>query len=453
MKNLFGTDGIRGITGKPPLTQADALKIGRAAGCVLKQNRKAKSPQRVVIVRDTRASGLFLVQKLAQGLREEGIDVFDAGILCTPAVAFLVRAHRLQSGVVVSASHNPPEFNGIKFFNHEGRKWPDSWEQAIEKIFFSSSRSKKGKSRNSTQGKLIQAKSFGEDYKVFLTKTLPSHFNLSGFRIATDSSNGANSFVAQEVLAHFGAKVFPLGNKPTGQNINVNCGSQHTAKLGQAVRKNRCHVGIAFDGDGDRVIFTDHKGHEIDGDFIMGLLAKWWKKNKKLKNKKVVLTVMSNLGLRVGLARLGIKTIETQVGDRYVSEAMLAHRANLGGEQSGHIILGDYLPSGDGLLTALHVLCVLKESKKSLSSMAGWMSKFPQVLLNVPVKEKKPIPQLNGVQTKIKQIEKILGAHGRVLVRYSGTEPLLRIMLEGPDKKKIEQYAHEIKKEVLSSSH
>lgn len=439
MGKLFGTDGIRGEAGHSPLSPADVRRIGNAAGRVLRSHFGA-GDIRIVVVRDTRASGPSIFKSLAQGLREEGVHVYDAGVLCTPAVAHLVRVHKFNSGAVISASHNPPEFNGVKFFSAHGRKWPDEWEEHVEKMFFSGMPKKKSKAA----GQLIAAESLAEDYKSFLIESLGRGAILKGLCIAVDCANGANAQNATEVLGRLGAQVFAINDRPTGKNINVNCGSQHTGGLAKLVRAKHCDAGVAFDGDGDRVIFVDEKGRELDGDYLIALLAKDLKSKRRLKNNAVVITVMANLGLRQALSRLGLKMITTPVGDRHVSQAMKTHQASLGGEQSGHIILGDYLPTGDGLLTALHVLTVLKESKKPFSHLTSWIKKFPQVLMNVRVKERKPLKSLDGVSTHIESLEKILGSSGRVLVRYSGTEPLLRIMLEGPNEKRLNDYATSI---------
>ena len=446
IKKLFGTDGIRGVAGKPPLTKEDVIRIGQAAGLVLKRHHP-KEAIRVLIVRDTRESGLRLVTALSRGLQDLGIDVYDAGILCTPSVAYLVQAHRFQSGVVVSASHNPPEFNGIKFFTNQGRKWPDAWERSVETLF-----SKKGKlQKASIRGKQIKADQMADDYEKFLISTLPRPLDLRKMKLAVDCSHGANTELAPKILKNLGAQLIVMGNKPNGRNINVRCGSQETKALARLVRAKKCLIGIAFDGDGDRVMFVDEKGNLIDGDFIIGLFARHLKEQKRLKKNRAVITVMSNLGLKVALSQIGIRPIETPVGDRFVSEAMRKNDSILGGEQSGHIILGSYLPSGDGLLTALHVLFILSSAKKPFSKLVGWMKKFPQTLVNVPIKEKVPIRELNGVQNKIKLIEDSLGDKGRVLVRYSGTEPVLRIMIEGPDKSQIDKYASELVAEVKST--
>lgn len=440
MGRLFGTDGIRGEAGRSPLTPNDVHNIGRAAGRVLKTKIKSSSI-RVVVVRDTRASGPSLFKNLSDGLREEGVDVYDAGVLCTPAVALLVKTHKFHSGVVISASHNPPEFNGVKFFSAQSRKWPDEWEDEVEKIIFSGKLKRK---HGPLRGQLVPAESLANDYESFLLETLRGRADLSGLRLAVDCANGANSKTAPAVLSGLGAEVTRINAQPTGRNINVNCGSQHTQALSKVVKAKRCHAGVAFDGDGDRVVFVDEKGRELDGDFLIALLAKDLKKRKQLRKSTVVATVMANIGFRKALSRLGLRILTTAVGDRHVSEAMRKHGAVLGGEQSGHIILGEYLPTGDGLLTALHVLAALKESGRPLSYMTKFVKKFPQVLLNVRVKERVPLESLDGVSSRIKAVEKTLGSNGRALVRYSGTEPLLRIMLEGPNLKKLNEYAGSI---------
>jgi phosphoglucosamine mutase len=437
MAKLFGTDGIRGEAGRFPLTPADVYVIGRAAGRVLKQ-KYPKTQVRVLVVRDTRGSGPGLLKNLSDGLRTEGIDVYDGGVLCTPSVALLVRTHKFHSGVVISASHNPPSSNGIKFFSAQARKWPDEWEEAVESLVASGKISRRpGK----PTGRYVKAEALMEDYEEFLVESLSDQADLSGLKIAVDCSHGANHHTAPAVLKRLGATVYAIGVEPNGKNINVNCGSQHTEKLSKLVRSKRCHAGVAFDGDGDRVIFVDEKGTELDGDYIIALLAREFKRNGVLRHHKAVITVMANVGLRKALSKIGVKMVTTPVGDRYVSQAMKKHRAVLGGEQSGHIILGRYLPTGDGLLTALHTLALLKRNRRPLSQLAGWMKKFPQVLLNLPVKERRPLETLDGVNAQIKSVEKTLGSNGRVLVRYSGTEPLLRIMLEGPDKTQLRRYA------------
>jgi phosphoglucosamine mutase len=445
MRHLFGTDGIRGIAGRTPLAPKDVTLIGRAAGRVMRKKFPDETP-RIIIVRDTRVSGPQIFKHLSDGLRAEGVDVYNTGVLCTPSVAHLVRAHRFHSGAVISASHNPPEFNGIKFFTGQARKWPNEWELEVEQLF------EKGiAGAPKLTGQLVEAGMLADDYKQFVLASLPAGIRFDQLRIAVDCANGANYVTAPSVLEELGARLYKFGVNPTGKNINVKCGSQHTEALSRLVKKNRCHVGVAFDGDGDRVIFVDEKGRTIDGDYVLALLSRRFKQKGLLKNNKTVITVMANLGLRKALAKLGVKSVVTPVGDRHVSQAMKMHKSVLGGEQSGHIILGEHLPTGDGLLTAVHVLAALVEDRKPFSKMVGWMEKFPQVLLNVTVKERVPLEKLPDVQKEIKSAEKILGEDGRVLVRYSGTEPLLRIMLEGPNKSMLEKFAANIATAVKKS--
>ncbi len=447
MKRLFGTDGIRGVAGRPPLTASEVRAIGRAAGRVLR-SKGDRGDQRMLAVRDTRESGRGLIQSLSEGLRETGVHVFDGGVISTPAAAFLVREHRFDSGVVISASHNPPEFNGIKFFTHAGRKWPDEWERLVEKLF--SARHSRVRRGDGRRGELVDASSLRSDYEDFLAETIQGA-DFSGLRVALDCSHGANAEVAPRLFRRLGATTHVIGASPNGKNINVGCGSQHPERLARLGKEKRCHLGIAFDGDGDRVILVEERGAVVDGDGAIALLAKRFKDQKRLKKSSVVITVMANLGLKKALSRLGIRAVQVQVGDRYVSAAMQKHGIVLGGEQSGHIILGEYLPTGDGLLTSLHVAAAMKESGKPLSALVGGMKKYPQVLLNVPVKEKVPLDELDSVPAKIEKIERALGSEGRVLVRYSGTEPLLRIMLEGPDKAEIERHAKEIANAVRNA--
>lgn len=444
MKKLFGTDGIRGLAGKPPLTPADVRLLGEAAGTVLRQHAAKRKTPRVFIVRDTRLSGRKIAENLSRGLRARGLHVYNGGVLSTPAAAYLVQAHKFDAAAVISASHNPPEFNGIKFFTPHGRKWPDAWEESVESYVHKN----KANAGPSKTGRLVDAEDLGEDYEAFLISTLPAKTRFDGLKIGLDCSNGATHKSAPAVFRWLGARVYLFGADPTGTNINRGCGSQQTGALSRMVVKNRCHFGMAFDGDGDRVIFVNEKGQVLDGDGIVALLARHLKARKRLRKNLAVLTVMANLGLKKALETIGVRIVETPVGDRYVSEAMRKNGAVLGGEQSGHIILGEYLPTGDGLLTGLHLSALIAESGKPLSKLSSWVKKFPQTLLNVRVFEKKPIEQLNGVSKMIDSIKHELGNRGRVLVRYSGTEPLLRIMIEGPEKRTIDRMARNIADEV-----
>lgn len=438
MGRYFGTDGIRGVAGDSPLTKIEVERFGRAAAEVL--HRHSPGAHRVLAVRDTRASGPWLLDALAHGLQQQGVDVYDAGVLATPAVAHLVKAHRFSSGVVISASHNPPQFNGIKFFTGHGTKWPDPWEDEVERRF--DHRCTVFPKR--TPGIRISADVLTKDYDDFLIDTLGPGFDFKGLRLAVDCANGATVNTAPDVFQTLGARVVALSIRPNGRNINVKCGSQHTALLAKVVKSERCHAGVAFDGDGDRVILVDEHGREVNGDHVIGLLATQFLRDRALPKRMAVITVMANLGLKKYLKKQGVRIVETAVGDRHVSEAMRIHGAVLGGEQSGHVILGRHLPSGDGLLTALHVIAAMKRRGLPLSQLAGAVPQFPQVLKNLLVSKKPALNTLRSLQRAIRSAEDELGSDGRVLVRYSGTEPLLRIMLEGPSQERIRRLADQM---------
>lgn len=439
MSRLFGTDGIRGIAGEMPLTKDFVERLGLAAGDVLSR-RVAGRPRSVFIVRDTRRSGPDLQAALTRGLTSAGFDVKDGGVLPTPSVSVLVPRHRFAAGAVISASHNPAEFNGIKFFGPEGTKLEDDWEVEIENLLTSAevlpAASKKGKASAFPGAK--------KDYLDFLKSTWPSDVTLKNFTLAIDCANGSTSPIAVELFRSLGAKVVVQSNKPDGLNINRNCGALHPESLAKTVRRTKAHLGAAFDGDGDRAIFVDEEGQVRDGDHVLLAGARHLKSQGRLKENLVVVTVMANLGLRRALAALGVDTLETSVGDKYVWQGLKKTGAVLGGEQSGHIIFREFLPSGDGLLTALQVLAVLRQSGQPLSALSSLVVGYPQVLLNVRVKEKKPLDQIDGFSREMERVKKLLGDTGRLLVRYSGTEPLLRIMLEGPSTEQIQGYADEL---------
>ncbi|MFN0117701.1 MAG: phosphoglucosamine mutase [Elusimicrobiota bacterium] len=442
---LFGTDGIRGIAGKSPLSKKDVYYIGLAAGEVLRDHVKKGRPK-ILIARDTRLSGQWIEKMIAKGLQQKGIDVFSVGVISTPGAAHLVRSQKFHSGIVISASHNPPEFNGIKFFNASARKWPDVWEETVESLLFQWHK-KPTPPLKSSKDKLIKVEQLREVYESFLIDTLEG-IKLNGLKIALDCSNGASFLLAPRILGRLGADLHVIHARPNGRNINVGCGSQHTSDLEILVRKEHCHLGIAFDGDADRVIFVDEKGHSLDGDHIIAFLAGHLKESKALVKNKVVITVMANLGLKKALAAQKISCEEVSVGDRFVSMAMQKSGAILGGEQSGHIIMGQYLPTGDGLLTALQVLKYFKKTKLPFSHVSELIKKYPQVLMNLKVKKRVPLNELPAAHSCIKKIESELGSQGRVLVRYSGTEPLLRIMIEGPDKMQLHRYGSEITEKI-----
>jgi len=444
VKKLFGTDGVRGLAGEWPLVPEFVRRLGEAAATVLRRHTPAK---RVLIVRDTRRSGPALLKDLAAGLSAGGFQAMDGGVLPTPSVAALVPRRGFAAGAVISASHNPAEFNGIKFFGHAGTKLPDAWEAEIEALL-----EKGGAARSRPRfeawggaihrgARSVPFRQAAGEYVKFLKSTWPRGLTLKGFRMAVDCANGATGSVAAGVFRSLGAEVDVLSSRPNGMNINKGCGALHPENLAKHVRRRGLHLGAAFDGDGDRAIFVDEEGAVRDGDAVLLAAGRHLKAQNRLKKNTVVVTVMANLGLRKALEALGIRVVETPVGDKYVYEALVRTGAVLGGEQSGHTIFREFLPSGDGLLTALQVAATLRAAGRPFSTLAALAAPYPQVLLNVKVREKKPLETIDGFSRAMKAVEKRLGRNGRVLVRYSGTEPLLRIMLEGPTREEIERDA------------
>ncbi len=439
-KKLFGTDGIRGVANIHPMTTEIAMQLGRAAAYMCK---KGDRRHRIVIGKDTRLSGYMLENALVAGICSMGVDVLLVGPLPTPGIAFITSSMRADAGVVISASHNAYQDNGIKFFSHDGFKLPDETELKMEELIFT----KKIDSLRpiaSEVGKAFRIDDAQGRYIVFLKNSFPKDLDLKGLRIVLDCANGAAYKVAPAVLEELGAEVIRLGVEPNGTNINAGCGSLHPQVISEAVKANRAHLGIALDGDADRVIFVDEFGNEVDGDHIMAICATDMLAKGTLAEKTLVATVMSNMGLDIAVKKAGGKVVKTAVGDRYVVEEMLRHGYNLGGEQSGHMIFLDSNTTGDGMVSALQVLAILQRSGKSLSELAKVMIALPQVLVNVRVKERQDISQVPEVDKAIEDAEQKLDENGRVLIRYSGTEPLLRIMLEGQDKYQITELAHNI---------
>ncbi len=440
MKKLFGTDGVRGVANVYPMTTEMAMQIGRAAAYIFKNDHRR---HRIVIGKDTRLSGYMLENALVAGICSMGVDVLQVGPLPTPGIANITSSMRADAGVVISASHNPFQDNGIKFFSCDGFKLPDETELKMEELIFS----KKIDSLRPTAtevGKAFRIDDAVGRYVVFLKSTFPKELDLTGLKIVLDCANGAAYKVAPAVLEELGAEVIAIGVKPNGSNINAGCGSLHPEVISEAVKEHRADLGIALDGDADRVIFVDESGNEVDGDHIMAICAIDLLKQKKLRKNTVVATVMSNLGLDIAMREAGGKVIKTAVGDRYVVEEMVKGGYNLGGEQSGHMIFLDHNTTGDGVLTALQVLAVMRREEKSLAELAKVMVPLPQVLVNVRVAEKKDIMTIPDVAGLIRDIENKVCDEGRILIRYSGTEPLLRIMLEGRDKGQITSWAREI---------
>jgi phosphoglucosamine mutase len=439
-RKLFGTDGIRGIANVDPMTGEMALQLGRAIAHLFKE---VKGKHRIVVGKDTRLSGYMLETALASGICSMGADVMLVGPLPTPGIAFITTSMRANAGVVISASHNPYYDNGIKIFSHNGFKLPDQMEHQIEELILSNHLHSLRPTANEV-GKAYRIDDAIGRYVVFLKNTFPNDLTLDGLRIALDCANGATYRVAPAVFEELGAEVIPIGVDPDGENINADCGSLHPEVVGRLVLEKGGDIGMALDGDGDRIVFVDRNGKVVDGDHILAICGLQLLSKKRLKKNTLVTTVMSNMGLDRAIKAVGGKVVRTQVGDRYVVEEMVRGDYNLGGEQSGHTIFLEYNTTGDGILTALQVLAIMKQKERPLDELAKVMEPFPQVLCNVKVKEKKDLFESSEIGERIKKIEKSLGHSGRILIRYSGTEPLLRIMVEGEDETKLHQYAQDI---------
>jgi len=425
VEKFFGTDGIRGTVGKPPITADFLLKVGWAVGSVLTEN----GPASVIIGKDTRVSGYLFESALEAGFLSAGVNVGMLGPMPSPAIAYLTKAYGASAGVVISASHNHFQDNGVKFFSSQGIKLSDKTQQAIEKkistpmVSVDSARIGKAFRHDQALGRYIE----------FCKSTFDRICNLSHLTIVVDCANGATYNIAQNVFEELGAKVIMINNQPDGYNINHNCGATDTAHLQQEVLNHEADLGIAFDGDGDRLIMVDHTGEKVDGDELVFIIAKAWKKNGTLKSSTVVGTKMSNLGMREALSGLSIKFIESDVGDRYVMEQMLLNKAILGGEGSGHIICLNKSTSGDGIIAALQVLEVMFKSNKSLYDLKKEMTKYPQVLINVETNGKLDLENHENLNQALSIIKGELADKGRVLIRESGTEPLVRVMVESVD--------------------
>ena len=447
MSRLFGTDGIRGVANEPPLTPDLAYRVGRELVATL-ASRHGGGGVRVVIGRDTRRSGPLLESAMVAGLLSAGADCYAVGVLPTPGIALLTRALQAHGGIVLSASHNPFEDNGIKLFSAEGTKFPDAWEEQIEGRLAGADSAPRA--RGASIGHLIAYDRAEKDYVDFLARCFP--LDLGGVTVVLDCAHGATYRVAPSVFRRLGARVITTSVRPDGTNINADCGALHPGGLCRRLSAAGADVGFAFDGDGDRLISVDHLGEVRDGDYALAIAGRHMAGQGRLKANTVVTTVMANLGLDEALTAAGIRVVKTQVGDRYVHEEMLKLGANLGGEQSGHLLFPDHAPTGDGILSALAVLAVMRETGEKLASLAGCMRKFPQVLVNVQVARKPPIESLAGVTAQIRAFEGELDGSGRILVRYSGTESLARVMIEGADGTRIramaEALASTIRREV-----
>ena len=433
---LFGTDGVRGTAGQYPLDPPTVRRLGAALVRALPHG--TESP-RLLVGRDTRESGTWIEQELAFGASGEGASVTSAGIVPTPAVAYLTRSAGYDAGIVISASHNPFEDNGIKVFSGRGEKFTERVEREVEAIVADTAwTARAGQAVPVSQAPLVSA------YLQHLRDVFPEAGSLRGFTLAIDCANGATTTVAPELFRSLGFDVIVIANEPDGRNINLQCGSTHPDHLARVVVERGGKAGVAFDGDGDRAIFVDERGTIVNGDAVLLMCGQQLQREGRLKGGAVVATVMSNIGLEIALREAGIGLVRCPVGDKYVMEEMLNRGLSLGGEQSGHVIFSDYLFTGDGLCTALNVLRTVLLSGRSLSALAADLTSYPQVLLNVRVREKVDLQTVPAIAAAIARVEDRVSDHGRLLVRYSGTEPLLRVMLEGRHESEIREWAQEI---------
>jgi phosphoglucosamine mutase len=447
-RRLFGTGGVRGVANVHPMTAEMALVLGRALAYLV---RSGPHRHRIVIGKDTRVSGYMLETAIASGICSMGVDVMLTGPLPTPGIAFVTQSMRADAGVVISASHNPYQDNGIKFFSRDGFKLPDALELQIERLVLDETGSEAFHALRPTATRIGKAKRLDDAigrYAQFLKGLFPKDLTLDGLTVVVDCAHGAAYHVAPAVFEELGARVISLSVKPDGKNINDGCGAVHPEAMARAIQKHGAHLGLALDGDADRVILADETGRIVDGDAIMALVGRSLIRQKALAKRTVVATVMSNLGLERALADVGGRVVRTSVGDRYVVEEMRRSGYNFGGEQSGHLIFLDHVTTGDGVAAGLNVLATMRREGKPLSELARCFEPFPQALVNVVVREKKPLAQLPGVGRAIAAAEKALGAEGRVLVRFSGTENKVRVLVEGPDAKRIRAVAEGIAEEL-----
>ena len=444
MLKYFGTDGVRGVA-NAGLTPEMAFKLGRDGGYVLTKDKKDGERAKVLVSRDTRISGQMLEYALISGLLSVGIEVLEVGVITTPGLSYLVRAQGADAGVQISASHNPVEDNGIKFFGSDGLKLSDAKEEEIEKLI-DAPEDKLPRPSAEGLGTVTNYHEGASKYLQFIENTLPEE--LSGIKVVVDGANGAASALISRLFADMGVDFTTIATHPDGLNINDHVGATHTKKLQEEVVKQGAQLGLAFDGDADRCIAVDENGNEVDGDHIMYVIGSYLADHGRLKKDTIVTTVMSNLGFTKALERRGLKNIRTQVGDRYVSEEMRANGYNLGGEQSGHVIISDYHNTGDGMLTGLHLLYVMKDTGKSLSELLSDFKEYPQRLINVPVENKKDWKEHKRITEAIEKVEEELSDEGRFFVRPSGTQSLLRVMTEAPTQELADKYCEEVAKVV-----
>lgn len=442
MKALFGTDGIRGEAGQFPLDSATVTTIGFSLASHL---AASGAKPKIITGRDTRESGASIEQALIDGASRAGAECLSAGVITTPGVAFVTRKERAFAGVVISASHNPYHDNGIKIFAPSGRKMDDAVERQIEADIFSNIEVPAATSVDRSHASEEQ---LHEEYLSFLGDEIGNGLKLNGLNIVVDCANGASSALAPLLFERLGANVIAINATPDGRNINRDCGSLHIDGLRARVVKEQADLGVAFDGDADRSLFVDSEGNFVDGDATLLALANYLKAHGRLKGDVVVATVMSNIGLEIALRSEDIKLVRTDVGDKYVLEELLRRDASLGGEQSGHIILPELSLAGDGMITTLCLLRALSESRKTLAEITAGFKRYPQILLNVRVRQKVPFSDLPSVQTEVRAVEELLSQRGRLLLRYSGTEPLARVMIEGENQSEINELAGRIAKAI-----
>jgi len=440
VRRLFGTDGIRGVANVFPMTGEIAMQLGRGVAHVLKsRNRRNK----IIVGKDTRLSGYMLEHAIASGICSMGVDVLLVGPIPTPGIAFLTAGMRADAGIMISASHNPFQDNGIKVFSRDGFKLPDSVELQIEDLIFSDEIDSLRPTATEV-GKAFRIDDALGRYIVYLKSGFPMDLTLEGIRMVIDCAHGATYKVAPSVFEELGAEVLLMGASPTGHNINEGCGTQHPDALIERVKKEKADLGVAFDGDGDRAVMVDENGELIDGDHVLSILARDMLYKGTLRHNTVVGTLMSNLGLEIALKQMGVRLVRSEVGDRYVVEEMRRRNYSLGGEQSGHVVYLDHSTTGDGILTALLVLAVMMREERSLSDLDDVMNSYPQVLVNVAVREKPDLKTIPEIKKTYDEIEHCLKDRGRILLRYSGTSSKARVMIEGDDLALIETLAQEM---------
>lgn len=441
MDKLFGTDGIRGIANEWPMTTDLAMKVGFSTAHVFKSSHRRP---KIIIGKDTRLSGYMIENAITAGICSMGVDVLLVGPLPTPGIAFITTSMRADAGIVISASHNPFEYNGIKIFAADGFKLPDDTERHIEQLILSGEIERLSRPSASEIGRARRIDDAQGRYIVYLKTTFPRDLSMEGLKLVIDCAHGASYRVAPTVFEELGAEVILTGNNPNGTNINQDCGSLHPEHMAALVHQHGANAGLAFDGDADRIIVADEKGEILDGDQLMAICASHSLKKKSLNKNTLVATVMSNLGLEIALRKQGGTLLRTPVGDRYVVECMRKHDCNIGGEQSGHLIFLDCSTTGDGILSALQVLAVMLRENRPLSELKRVMEHFPQTLVNVPVTHRRSIDEIPELVLLKEKLEKRLGEEGRLVIRPSGTEPVFRVMVEGSDHDLIHEVAQEM---------